>query len=109
MTPTTVCAPSLPVCESAGLPDSRIVQLAADHQAATVAVRAPDVAADLTEAAADTARALGLDPRDPRTLTVLLRLATRSYSHGHMDASEAAREQAAVTPLARLLNPTGRT
>lgn len=94
------CAPAAPsgaapaVIESAGLTDSQIAQLRADHAAATEAVSAPDVTADLTEAAADTARALGLDPHDPRVSGVLLKLATRSYCHGVMDGLALAREQA---------------
>lgn len=98
------CPPPL---ECAGLTDHQIAQLAADHQAAAAAVSAPDVAVDLTEAAVDAARSLGLDPRDPRALTVLLTLASRSYSHGHMDGSEHERENTAHTPLALLLQ--GRT
>lgn len=96
------CPPAAPsgaapaAIESTGLTDSQIRQLAADHAAAAEAVTAPDVAADLTEAATDTARHLGLDPHDPRVSGVLLKLATRSYCHGHMDASESAREQAAT-------------
>lgn len=91
------CPPPL---ECAGLTDQQIAQLGADHQA----VAAPDVAADLAEAAADTARHLGLDPR---AFTVLLTLASRSFSHGFMDGTEHEREVTARTPLALLLN--GRT
>lgn len=103
------CPPAAPsgaapaVIESTGLTDSQIAQLRADHAAAAEAVSAPDVTADLAEAAADTARALGLDPRDSRVATVLQRLATRSYSHGHMDASEQAREQATAPFLVPML------
>lgn len=106
------CAPAAPsgaapaVIESAGLTDSQIAQLRADHAAAAEAVSAPDVTADLTEAAADTARHLGLDPHDPRVSGVLLKLATRSYAHGHMDASETAREQAAAPFLVPMLGRT---
>lgn len=88
---------------SVGLTDAQIAQLAADHQAATIAVAAPDVAADLTEAAADAARHLGLDVRDPRALGVLLTLASRSYSHGFIDGAEHEREVTARMPLAALL------
>lgn len=94
------CAPAAPsgaapaVIEATGLTDSQMRQLAADHQAATDAASAPDVTADLTEAAADTARHLGLDPHDPRVSGVLLKLATRSYCHGAMDGLALAREQA---------------
>lgn len=92
---------------SGALSDARIAQLAADHQAAAVAVCAPDVAADLAEAVADTARHLGLNPNDPRAFTALPTLATRSYAHGHMDGAGHEREAIARTPLALLLN--GRT
>lgn len=95
------CPPPL---QSAGLTNAQIAQLAADHQAAAVAVAAPDVTADLTEAATDAARSLGLDPKDPRAITVLLTLASRSYSHGHMDGSEHERESTARMPLALLLD-----
>lgn len=97
-----VCPPAAPsgaapaVIESTGLTDSQMRQLAADHQAATEAVTAPDVTADLTEAATDTARHLGLDPHDPRVSGVLLKLATRSYCHGAMDGLALAREQDAA-------------
>lgn len=104
------CPPAAPslgaapaALEYAGLTGRQIAQLAADHQAATDALRAPDVTADLTEAARDTARSLGLNPADPRVLGVLLTLATRSYSHGHMDATEQAREQATAPLLAPML------
>lgn len=110
------CQPTVPVSGKAapkpgavpaGLTDQQIAQLAADYQAATVAVAAPDVSADLTEAAVDAARVLGLDARDSRSLTVLLALASRSFSHGFMDGAEHEREITARTPLALLLN--GRT
>jgi len=106
------CPPAAPsgaapaVIERAGLTGRQIAQLTADHQAATDALRAPDVTADLTEAARDTARCLGLNPADPRILTLLLKLATRSYAHEHMDAAEAAREQAAIPLLAPMLGRT---
>lgn len=83
--------------------DRRIRQLIEDHDAAARALTAPDVAADLAEAARDAARILGLSPADPRAVGVLLTFARRSYAHGHMDASEAARERAATAPLALLL------
>lgn len=109
MSPLAACLPSPPAVplDGACLTDRQITQLAADHQAAVTAVSAPDVAADLTEAACDTARALGLEPHDPRALRVLLTLASRSYSHGHIDGAEQQREITARTPLAVLLQ--GRT
>ncbi len=88
------------------LSDRRIRQLIADHDAAAAAASALDVTADLTEAARDTARILGLPPADPRAVGVLLTFARRSYAHGHMDATEAGRERATV-PLALLLGPYG--
>lgn len=89
------------------LSDRRIRQLISDHDAATAAVCAPDVSADLSETARDTALILGLSPVDARTLTTLLTFARRSYAHGHMDATEAARERTGAAPLALLLNPRG--
>lgn len=105
MTPAVSCPPAAAaaVIESTGLTDSQIRQLAADHAAATQAVSAPDVTADLTEAAADTARHLGLDPHDPRVSAVLLKLATRSYCHGAMDGLDLAREQADAPFLVPML------
>ena len=89
--------------EAAGLTDSQIAQLRADHAAAAEAVCAPDVTADLAEAATDTARNLGLNPHDPRVSGVLLKLATRSYCHGCMDGLDLAREQAAAPLLVPML------
>lgn len=103
------CAPAAPsgaapaVIEATGLTDSQIAQLRADHAAAAEAVSAPDVTADLTESAADTARHLGLDPHDPRVSAVLLQLATRSYCHGVMDGLDLAREQADAPFLVPML------
>lgn len=106
------CPPAAPsgaapaVIEATGLTDSQMRQLAADHQAATDAASAPDVTADLTEAARETAVSLGLNPNDPRTLAVLLKFAGRCYRHGHVDRAEQDREQAAAPLLIPMLGRT---
>jgi len=103
------CPPAAPsgaapaVIESTGLTDSQMRQLAADHQAATLAATAPDVTADLTEAARETALSLGLNPNSPRTLAVLLQFAGRCYRHGHVDRAEQDREQDAAPFLVPMI------
>ena len=96
-------APAARTIESASLTDSQMRQLAADHQAATEAVSAPDVTADLTEAARETALSLGLNPNSPRVLATLLKFAGRCYRHGHVDRAEQDREQAAAPFLVPML------
>jgi hypothetical protein len=91
------------VIEATGLADSAIRQLAADHAAASEAVSALDVTADLTEAAADTARRLGLDPGAPHVLAALLKFASRCYRHGHVDRAEQGRAQDAAPLLVPML------
>ena len=103
------CPPAAPsgaapaVIEATGLTDSQMRQLAADHQAAMQAVSAPDVTADLTEAARETAHALDLNPDDPRALAVLLKFAGRCYRHGHVDRAEQDREQDTAPQLVPML------
>lgn len=106
------CAPAAPsgaapaVIEATGLTDSQIAQLRADHAAATEAVTAPDVTADLTEAARETALSLGLNPNSPQVLATLLKFAGRCYRHGHVDRAEQDREQAAAPLLIPMLGRT---
>jgi len=100
------CPPAAPsgavrrVIESAELSDSAMRQLAADHKAAIRAAEAPDVLAELTDAAHETAGRLGLDPHDPHTLAALLQLAVRCYRHGHVDCAEQAATPIPVLMLA---------